>query len=106
MVRAAGDRARRRPLDQLGPEAATVDAAELAARFAAHPMRIHRFLRDQRCIAGLGRRLANEVCHRAKLSPFAMTRKLGARRAPTAVVAAIHEVQSTRASPTSAAAPT
>ena len=31
-------------------------------------------------IAGLGRRLANEVCHRAKLSPFAMTDKLDAGR--------------------------
>ena len=28
-------------------------------------------------MAGIGRRLANEVCHRAQLSPFAMTRKLG-----------------------------
>ena len=36
-------------------------------------MRLHGFLRDQRIIAGLGRRLANEVCHRARLSPFANT---------------------------------
>ena len=27
-------------------------------------------------MAGLGRRLANELCHRARLSPFASTRKL------------------------------
>ena len=48
-------------------------------------MRLHGFLRDQRAIAGLGRRLANEVCHRAKLSPFAMTGKLGPDGAATVV---------------------
>ena len=53
-------------------------------------MRLHGFLRDQRSIAGLGRRLANEVCHRAKLSPFAMTGKLGLTGATT-VVTAIRE---------------
>ena len=69
------------PLDTLGPEAATISAAELAARFAAMPnTRLHSFLRDQHAVAGLGRRLANEVCHRAKLSPFAMTHKLEPRR--------------------------
>ena len=39
-------------------------------------MRLHGWLRDQRIVAGLGRRLANEICHRAKLSPFASTGKL------------------------------
>ena len=78
------------PLDKLGPEAMEVDADELAARFAADNMRLHTFLRNQRCIAGIGRRLANEVCHRARLSPFAMTGKLGVEGA-SAVVAAIHE---------------
>ena len=39
---------------------------------------IHGFLRDQRAVAGIGRRLANEVCHRAKLSPFASTGKMNA----------------------------
>jgi formamidopyrimidine-DNA glycosylase len=64
------------PLDVLGPDADTVDADALQAMFAAHPMRLHGFLRDQRIIAGLGRRLANEICHRAQLSPFANTAKL------------------------------
>jgi formamidopyrimidine-DNA glycosylase len=80
----------RSPLDRLGPEALTLSADELAERFATRNMRIHAFLRDQGCIAGLGRLLANEVCHRAKLSPFSMTGKLGvdgARR----VRDAIHE---------------
>ena len=42
-----------------------------------HPMRLHGFLRDQHVLAGLGRLLANEICHRARLSPFANTAKLG-----------------------------
>ena len=41
-----------------------------------HSMRLHGWLRDQRILAGMGRRLANEVCHRARLSPFATTGKL------------------------------
>ena len=61
----------------LGPEADQVSAEELAGLFAEHSMRVHKFLRDQGCIAGLGRRLANEICHRAKVSPFASTSKLG-----------------------------
>ena len=65
------------PLANLGPEAASISDDELAALFSATSMRVHGFLRDQRMIAGIGRRLANEVCHRARVSPFANTRKLG-----------------------------
>jgi len=78
------------PLDKLGPEADQVTPEEMAALFSIKATRLHSFLRDQRCIAGLGRRLANEVCHRAKLSPFASTKKLGLPAA-TDVVAAIHD---------------
>jgi formamidopyrimidine-DNA glycosylase len=78
------------PLDRLGPEALDVTPESLAKSFAATNMRIHGYLRDQHQIAGLGRMLANEVCHRAKISPFAMTGKLGAEGA-AAIVAAIHE---------------
>jgi formamidopyrimidine-DNA glycosylase len=73
----AGDPLAQAPLDRLGPDADTLDAAALAGLLAAHSMRLHGFLRDQRILAGLGRRLANEVCHRARLSPFAATRSLG-----------------------------
>ena len=66
------------PIDKLGPEAATIADDELADLFAVNSMRVHGFLRDQRMIAGIGRRLANEICHRARISPFANTRKLGA----------------------------
>jgi formamidopyrimidine-DNA glycosylase len=79
----------RPPLEDLGPEAMEVTPEQLAELFAAHPMRLHGFLRHQGCIAGLGRRLANEVCHQAKLSPFGSTSKLGLDGA-TRVVDAIH----------------
>ena len=79
-----------RPLDRLGPDALSMSAADLAAAFAATNMRVHGFLRDQHQISGLGRMLANEVCHRAKISPFAMTGKLGAGGA-TAVHTAMLE---------------
>jgi formamidopyrimidine-DNA glycosylase len=76
------------PLADLGPEADRVDDWQMAELFAAHSMRLHTFLRDQRILAGLGRRLANEICHRAQLSPFAQTRQLGEADA-AAVVDAI-----------------
>ncbi len=84
----AGDEESSTPLDKLGPEAHTVTAEQIAELFAAKSQRLHGFLRDQRSIAGIGRRLANEVCHRAKLSPFASTSKLGLEGA-RAVVDAI-----------------
>jgi formamidopyrimidine-DNA glycosylase len=78
------------PLDALGPEADEVSPEELVRLFGARNQRLHGFLRDQHAVAGLGRRLANEVCHTARLSPFAMTGKLGLEGA-TKVVAAIRE---------------
>jgi formamidopyrimidine-DNA glycosylase len=78
------------PLDKLGPEAHTITPEQLHERFGAKSQRLHGFLRDQRSIAGIGRRLANEVCHRVRLSPFASTSKLGLDGART-VVAAIGE---------------
>ncbi len=80
----------RPPLDDLGPEAMDVTPEQLAERFAERGVRLHTFLRDQGAIAGLGRRLANEVCHRAALSPFVSTKKLSLDDA-TRVVAAIHD---------------
>jgi formamidopyrimidine-DNA glycosylase len=84
----AGDPESQTPLDALGPDADRIDGAAMADLFAAHPMRLHGFLRDQHIVAGLGRRLANEVCHRARISPFANTGKLD-RVAAEAVVEAI-----------------
>lgn len=72
----AGDPLTQPPLDHLGPEADAVGPDELLRLLTANPMRLHGWLRDQRIIAGLGRRLANEVCWRAHRSPFAPTGKM------------------------------
>ena len=79
------------PLDVLGPDADTVTPDEMVELFAEKNQRIHGFLRDQRSIAGLGRRLANEVCHRARISPFAMTGKLG----PDGAAAIVEAIRAT-----------
>lgn len=71
-----GDPEDQPPLQGLGPDADKLDPDTLGALLASHPMRLHGFLRDQQIVAGLGRRLANEVCHRAQLSPFANATKL------------------------------
>ncbi len=72
----AGDPLQQVPLQSLGVDAADVTLDQLRAALAETNQRLHGFLRDQKGIAGVGRMLANEVCHRAKLSPFAMTQKL------------------------------
>jgi formamidopyrimidine-DNA glycosylase len=82
-----GDPVGQPPLDDLGPEADVVEVEEMAHLLATHSMRLHTFLRDQRIIAGIGRRLANETCWEARLSPFAQTRQLGDSAA--AVVSAL-----------------
>jgi formamidopyrimidine-DNA glycosylase len=85
-----GDPDAHEPLDHLGPDADAVTAEQLAAIIAERPsMRIHGFLRDQHGVAGLGRRLANEICHSAKISPFTMSAKLTPDEI-TALHAAIH----------------
>jgi formamidopyrimidine-DNA glycosylase len=78
------------PLDTLGPEADLVTRDELAELLGARSQRVHGFLRDQHAIAGVGRRLANEVCHRAKILPFASTKKLTSSQIDC-VHAAIHD---------------
>ncbi|HEY4377498.1 MAG TPA: DNA-formamidopyrimidine glycosylase family protein [Acidimicrobiales bacterium] len=90
----AGDPEEQEPLAGLGPDADQVTAVQLGDLMAEHSMRLHGFLRNQRAIAGLGRRLANEICHRAKLSPFATTGKLDrteVERVAEAIGACINE---------------
>ncbi|WP_419921794.1 DNA-formamidopyrimidine glycosylase family protein [Candidatus Poriferisodalis sp.] len=86
-----GDVADAEPITGLGPEATELDADGMAELMSMHSGRLHNFLRDQRVISGLGRRLANEICHRAKLSPFASVGRLDAD-AVGRVVAAIEAV--------------
>ncbi len=83
----AGDPEMQPPLLGLGPDADQVDATTVSKLLHEHPMRLHGWLRDQRIIAGIGRRLANEICHRARLSPYASTGKLTADDANTLVEA-------------------
>lgn len=85
----SGDPEAQPPLLGLGPDADTIDPVKVLDLLHAHPMRLHGWLRDQHVIAGIGRRLANEVCHRAKLSPFVATAKLDESDA-AALVEAIH----------------
>jgi len=73
----AGDPADQPPLEGLGPDALDLTAEALRTALANHKsMRVHGFLRDQRAIAGIGRRLSSEICWRARLSPFTSTHKL------------------------------
>jgi formamidopyrimidine-DNA glycosylase len=72
----AGDVETQDPVLGLGPDAESLDATALGASLAGHSGRIHGVLRNQQVLAGLGRRLANEICHTARLSPFANAAKL------------------------------
>src|SRR5207253_2986039 len=63
-------------LAHLGPEALGIGAERLAAICAEESRRLHSMLRDQRVIAGIGRAWANEILHRARLSPYALSQDL------------------------------
>ncbi len=65
------------PVGKLGPEATSPDFAEWF-RSSADGRRIHTILRDQRTVAGVGRGYADDILHRAKLSPYAALKSLGA----------------------------
>lgn len=88
-----GDPEGQEPLSRLGPDAHRIDRDDLARGLAAASERVHGYLRDQSRLAGIGRLLANEILHEARISPFANTAKLDADRidrlhqAMTAVIA-------------------
>jgi formamidopyrimidine-DNA glycosylase len=63
-------------LDHLGPEAYGVGTERLTEICAGESRRLHSLLRDQRALAGIGRAWANEILHRAQLSPYALTKEL------------------------------
>jgi formamidopyrimidine-DNA glycosylase len=60
----------------LGPEAFGVGPDRLGEILRADSRRLHPLLRDQRALAGIGRAWSNEILHRAKLSPFALSTQL------------------------------
>ncbi len=60
-------------LAHLGPEALGLGIERLREILAENSRRLHSLLRDQRRLAGIGRAWANEILHRARLSPFALS---------------------------------
>ncbi len=64
------------PLGVLGPEAISEEFAAWLSG-ADDTRRVHTILRDQRTVAGVGRGYADDILHRASLSPFSSLAKLG-----------------------------
>lgn len=67
------------PLAALGPEPSDEAFAELILG-GGDARRIHTMLRDQRTVAGIGRGHADDILHRARLSPYATLQQLGGER--------------------------
>ena len=63
-------------LAHLGPEASEIDDERLGLILRGDSRRLHPFLRDQRLLAGIGRAWSNEILHRARLSPYALSTEL------------------------------
>lgn len=63
------------PLERLGPEPFTDEFAEFVLTTMDN-RRIHTWLRDQRTVAGIGRGYADDILHRAELSPYERATKL------------------------------
>jgi formamidopyrimidine-DNA glycosylase len=63
-------------LAHLGPDALGLDVETLRGILAGDNRRLHSLLRDQRALTGIGRAHANEILHRAQLSPFALSGNL------------------------------
>lgn len=64
------------PLAKLGPDPFSDAFAELVLS-GTEGRRIHTILRDQRTVAGIGRGYADDILHRARLSPYASLGSLG-----------------------------
>ena len=63
-------------LAHLGPEANEIDDERLGRILRGDSRRLHPFLRDQRLLTGIGRAWSNEILHRARLSPYALSTEL------------------------------
>lgn len=61
---------------RLGPDALSLDRAELGALFAGRTERIKTLLVEQPVIAGVGNAYSDEILHTAKLSPYAVAGRL------------------------------
>jgi formamidopyrimidine-DNA glycosylase len=67
-----------RAFDMGGLEIFQATASEFAARVTSENHTLKRALTDQRLISGIGNAYSDEILHRARLSPLAMTQKLDA----------------------------
>jgi formamidopyrimidine-DNA glycosylase len=63
-------------LAHLGPDALDLDTASLTDVLRRERRQLHPLLRDQRVLVGIGRAHANEILHRARLSPFKVSADL------------------------------
>ena len=63
-------------LDPGGAEVLRIDQAEFAARLRRENHTLKRALTDPRLFAGIGNAYSDEILHRARLSPVAMTSRL------------------------------
>jgi formamidopyrimidine-DNA glycosylase len=61
---------------KLGPDALTSDLPTFAARLKSRRGQLKGVLTDQSVLAGIGNAYSDEILHRAKLSPFAITDRL------------------------------
>src|SRR5687767_4299988 len=80
-------------LVHLGPEALGLGTDRLARICTDESRRLHSLLRDQRLISGIGRAWANEVLHRAQLSPYALSRDLSGAEVERLAVAIDAELE-------------
>jgi formamidopyrimidine-DNA glycosylase len=80
-------------LAHLGPDALGLGAERLAEICASDSRRLHSLLRDQRAIAGIGRAWANEILHRAQLSPYALSDQLSSEEVERLAAAIEDELQ-------------
>jgi len=63
-------------VDPGGAEVLAIDQAEFASRLRRENHTLKRALTDPRLFAGIGNAYSDEILHRARLSPIAMTAKL------------------------------
>jgi formamidopyrimidine-DNA glycosylase len=61
---------------KLGPDALTADLATFTARIRGRRGQVKGVITDQEVLAGIGNAYSDEILHRAKLSPFAISDRL------------------------------
>jgi formamidopyrimidine-DNA glycosylase len=86
-VVAAGDDG---PLAKLGPDPFSPEFESLLLH-GSDTGQVHPFLRDQRRVAGIGRGYADDILHRAKLSPFRSLASLNEDE-PQRLLDAVHSI--------------